>query len=58
MNKKLFNIGWLLYVILMVVSNYLLPVKNVFAAIMVLTIVFGAFNIYLWYNRATKNMNP
>jgi hypothetical protein len=49
--NKMFNIGWIAYVILLGLSYFVLPVENNFAAIMVLTLVFGAFNIYLWYNR-------
>jgi multisubunit Na+/H+ antiporter MnhC subunit len=54
MNKKAFNIGWIMYVILMIVSYFILPVENVFAAIMVLTLIFGAFNIYLWSKAVRK----
>jgi hypothetical protein len=54
MNKKAFNIGWIAYVILMILSYFILPVENVFAAIMVLTLIFGVFNIYLWSKALRK----
>lgn len=45
--KKIFNIGYVIYVAALMIVYFLLPVEKIFIAIMILTIIFGVFNIVL-----------
>lgn len=43
--KKTFIVGYIIYVIALIAIYFLLPVENVFIAILIVTIIFGVFNI-------------
>ena len=45
--RKIFNIGYAIYVAALMIVYFLLPAEKIFIAIMILTIPFGVFNIVL-----------
>nr|AUS92791.1 7-cyano-7-deazaguanine synthase [Bacillus glycinifermentans] len=45
--KKAFNIGYVILLISFVLAYFLLPAKHIFTAVLVLTLIFGVFQIAL-----------
>ncbi|WP_366597415.1 hypothetical protein AB0R87_06830 [Bacillus pumilus] len=45
--KKAFNIGYLVLLLSFIVVYFLLPVEQIFTAIMILTVLFGVYQFVI-----------
>ncbi|MCY7435127.1 MULTISPECIES: hypothetical protein [Bacillus] len=46
--KKAFNIGYLVLLLSFIVVYFLLPVEQIFTAIMILTVLFGVYQFVIF----------
>lgn len=42
--NKIYNLGYLVYVLALVIAYFLVPTEHMFLAILILTIFYGVFN--------------
>lgn len=45
--KKAFNIGYVVLLVALVLAYFFIPAKHIFPAVLILTLIFGTFQIFL-----------
>lgn len=49
--KKLFNIGYLIYLIGLAIAYFTVDLRNIYVPLFTLTFLFGVFNVYLFFKK-------
>ncbi|MCM3756262.1 hypothetical protein M3197_02060 [Sporosarcina aquimarina] len=55
-SKKLFSIGYLLYVIALACAYFIVEPQNILAPTLTLTLLFGVYQIYIYLIRPKRQL--